>query len=224
VVTPRIGKPVEVQALWINALRIGGRRWATLRRRAEASFAARFWNAAAGCLHDVVDVDHVPGAVDARIRPNQLLALGRLPWPLLEGERARSIVEVAERELWTPLGLRSLAPSEAGYRPYYRGGPVERDGAYHMGTVWPWLAGAFVEAWVRANGGGASARREARLRFLAPLLAHLDDAGLGHISEIADAEAPHVPGGCPFQAWSLAEVLRLDRTVLGARPRPPVPA
>jgi predicted glycogen debranching enzyme len=217
VVTPRIGKPVEVQALWINALAVGARhdaRWAGPLERARSAFARRFWNEARGALHDVVDVDHVPGTVDPTCRPNQLFAVGGLPFPLLDGARARGVVDDAERHLWTPIGLRSLAPFEAGYAGAYRGGVLERDGAYHRGTVWPWLLGAFVEAWVRARGGGAAAKVEARERFLAPLYAHLSAAGIGHVSEIADGDAPHAPRGCPFQAWSTGELLRLDRVVL----------
>jgi glycogen debranching enzyme len=118
------------------------------------------------------------------------------------------------RRLWTPLGLRSLAPEEPGYAPRYEGGVRERDSAYHQGTVWPWLIGPFVEAWVRVHGESDDARREARIRFLKPMMEHLDNGGLGHISEIADADPPHTPRGCPFQAWSLGELLRLDRVVL----------
>ena len=114
------------------------------------------------------------------------------------------------------MGLRSLAPGEPGYAPHYQGSPRERDGAYHQGTVWPWLLGPFVEAFVRVGGATAEAKRGARERFLAPVRAHLDDAGLGHVSEIADAQAPFTPGGCPFQAWSLGELLRLERVVLAA--------
>jgi glycogen debranching enzyme len=121
---------------------------------------------------------------------------------------------VVEARLWTPLGLRSLAPGEPGYAPRYEGGVRERDGAYHQGTVWPWLLGPFVEAWLRVRGDTREARAEARERFLAPLHAHLGEAGLGHISEIADAEPPHRPRGCPFQAWSLGELLRLERVVV----------
>jgi glycogen debranching enzyme len=110
--------------------------------------------------------------------------------------------------------LRSLAPGEPGYVARYEGGVRERDGAYHQGTVWPWLMGAFVEAWVRVRGGTAEAKRQARDRFLEPLLSHLDDAGLGHLAEIADADPPHTPRGCPFQAWSVGELLRLEHTVL----------
>jgi predicted glycogen debranching enzyme len=214
VVTPRIGKPVEVQALWINALRLAGARddgWSRLADHATARFRERFWNERAGCLYDVVDVDHVPGSADAALRPNQIFAVGGLPVALLEGERARRVVDVVEHHLWTPLGLRSLAPSEAGYRAHYRGGPAERDAAYHQGVAWPWLTGAFVDAWLRVRGSTPAARREARERFAAPLLAHRGSAGLGHVSEIADAEHPHAPRGCPFQAWSVGELIRIVR-------------
>jgi predicted glycogen debranching enzyme len=226
VVTPRIGKPVEVEALWLNALRAGaGRspRWKGILARGTASFQERFWNAAAGCLHDVVDVNGVAGAADAALRPNQIFAVGGLPFPVLEGERARAVVDAVESRLLTPMGLRSLAPGEPGYTGRYEGGVRERDGAYHQGTVWPWLLGPFVEAWVRARGGAAPVRREARERFLEPLLRHLDEAGIGHVSEIADGDPPHTPRGCPFQAWSVGEALRLDRIVLAeeaARPKP----
>ncbi len=219
VITPRIGKPVELQALWVNALRLAGERfersdWLALAERAQASFAERFWNEAAGCLYDVVDDGHRPGALDATLRPNQIFAVGGLPHALVGGARARRIVEVVEAKLWTPLGLRSLAPGEPGYTPRYEGGPEQRDAVYHQGTAWAFLLGPFVEAWLRVRGGGAAVRREARARFVAPLLAHLHAAGLGHVSEIADAEAPHTPRGCPFQAWSLGELLRLEREVL----------
>lgn len=217
VVTPRIGKPVEVQALWLNALRIGSafseRRAAAFNRGLEA-FQTRFWNDAGGCLYDVVDVDHRAGAVDASFRPNQILAVGGLPFPVLRGERARQVVDAVEARLLTPMGLRSLAPDDPAYVPYYRGNGRERDAAYHQGTAWPWLIGPFAQAWVRVRGDTAVARREARKRFLAPLLRHLDEAGLGHISEIADGDPPHTPRGCPFQAWSVGEALRLDRAVL----------
>jgi predicted glycogen debranching enzyme len=217
VVTPRIGKPVEVQALWLNALHVGSRfseRWRDLGVRGQASFRERFWHEAAGGLYDVVDCDHRAGAVDAAFRPNQIFAVGGLPLMLLEGERARRLVETVAARLWTPVGLRSLAPGEPGYAGRYAGGVRERDGAYHQGTVWPWLLGAFVEAWVRVRGATPEAKRTARERFLVPLWRHLDDAGLGHVAEIADGDAPHTPRGCPFQAWSVGEALRLDRVVL----------
>ena len=218
VVTPRIGKPVEVQALWLNALRIGGafsERWTEMFAKGRAAFEARFWNEASSSLNDVVDVDHRPGTVDPTFRPNQIFAVGGLPFALLDGTRARRMLDAVEARLVTPIGLRSLAPDEPGYTPRYQGGVRERDAAYHQGTVWPWLLGPFVEAWVRVRGDTLDAKREARARYLEPLLAHLDDAGLGHLPEVADGDAPHAPGGCPFQAWSLGEALRLDRIVLG---------
>jgi predicted glycogen debranching enzyme len=217
-VTPRIGKPVEVQALWINALLIGASisaRWADAARRARETFELRFWNEDRDCLYDVVDAGHVAGAVDDALRPNQLLAVGGLPFASLKGERARRVVDTCERELWTPLGCRTLAPGEPGYAPRYAGTPADRDAAYHQGTVWPWLAGPFIEAWVRVHGATAEARRQARERFFTPLLANLDLSGLGSLPEVADGDAPHHPGGCPFQAWSVSEALRIDRLVLG---------
>jgi predicted glycogen debranching enzyme len=215
-ITPRIGKPVEVQALWLNAVAIAGShddRWMDVWRRGRAAFEACFWNETTGSLADVVDVDHVPGTRDDTCRPNQILAIGGLPRPLLRGTRARRIVDAVERRLLTPVGLRTLAPEAPGYTPHYDGGPSARDAAYHQGTVWPWLMGPFVDAWVRVRGGTAQARDEARARFMAPLVAHLDTAGLGHVSEIADAEPPFTPRGCPFQAWSLGELIRLQREI-----------
>jgi predicted glycogen debranching enzyme len=220
VVTPRIGKPVEVQALWLNALRIAGElepRWRELYRRARASFEERFWNEARGCLYDVVDPDHKAGAADPTLRPNQILAVGGLPFATLDGLRARSVVDLVESELLTPLGLRSLGSEEPGYLPHYQGGPRERDAAYHQGTVWPWLIGPFVEAWVRVRGSTPEAKRDAAARFLPALERHLSQAGLGHISEVADGDAPHRTGGCPFQAWSLGEFLRVKALVQGNR-------
>jgi predicted glycogen debranching enzyme len=213
VVTPRIGKPVEIQALWVNALRIAGRwskSWAATERMAHAAFQARFPNPENGGLFDVVDVDHRVGENDPRIRPNQIFAIGGLPYPVLEGDLARGVVDLVERKLLTPLGLRSLAPDDADYVPHYRGGPAERDAAYHQGTVWPWLIGPFVEAW-RVRGQSETAKAEARARFMPPLLAHLETAGLGHVSEVADGDPPHTPGGCPFQAWSLGELIRVQQ-------------
>ena len=217
VVTPRIGKPVEIQALWLNALWIANQfsdaRKELFERGCE-SFRVRFWNSERGFLNDVVDVNHHVGEIDSTFRPNQIFAVGGLPFALIESERARAIVNAVEEHLLTPCGLRSSAPGEPGYAKEYCGGVWQRDGAYHQGTVWPWLIGPFVEAWVRVRGGTSEAKREARARFLEPLFKHLDEAGLGHISEIADAESPHTPRGCPFQAWSLGELLRLDQVVL----------
>ena len=214
VVTPRHGKPVEVQALWINALSLASSyfsRFEAQARKAATSFRARFWNEAKRCLFDVVDDGFERGNSDARLRPNQIYAVGGLPLVLLDDERARAVVDAVERSLLTPIGLRSLGPEEQDYKPRYTGGPVERDSAYHQGTVWPYLIGPFVEAWVRVRGNTPQAKREARERFLEPLLKRRADSGLGHVPEIADAQGPHMPRGCPFQAWSVAEVLRARR-------------
>jgi predicted glycogen debranching enzyme len=216
-VTPRVGKPVEVQALWLNALRIAAcidNGWRDRFVQGLASFRLRFWNAARGCLYDVVDVDHRKGIVDDALRPNQIFAIGGLPETLLEAAQARQVVDVVESRLWTPIGLRTLEPGAPGYRPRCTGSVAERDAAYHQGTVWPWLTGAFVEAWIRVRGQTPEVCREARSRFVDPLFSHLDSAGLGHVSEIADAEPPHTPRGCPFQAWSLGELLRLTERIL----------
>jgi predicted glycogen debranching enzyme len=213
VVTPRIGKPVEIQALWINALEICGRRWsahwAAAATRARIAFNARFPNPAGG-LFDVVDDNHIPGAVDASVRPNQIFAVGGLPFSVLSGGVAQDVVQLVESKLLVPLGLRSLSPDDPSYQGRYRGGPAARDGAYHQGTAWPWLLGAFVDAWLAVRGRTAAAKAEAASRFLPALKAHLDVAGLGHISEIVDGDAPHTPRGCPFQAWSLGEFIRIE--------------
>nr|HEX4314603.1 amylo-alpha-1,6-glucosidase [Kofleriaceae bacterium] len=217
VVTPRIGKPVEIQALWINALAIAGRRtakWRDLCEKARASFVERFWNHDAGQLYDVVDCDHSPGALDGACRPNQVFAIGGLPLAVLDGERAKRVVDAAFAALWTPAGPRSLAEGDPRYSPTYGGGAADRDRVYHNGPVWPWLVGPFVEAWVRVRGNTADAKRDARARFLDPLMTRLEIAGLGHIAEICEGGSPHTPVGCPFQAWSLAELIRLDRVVL----------
>jgi predicted glycogen debranching enzyme len=217
VVTPRVGKPVEIQALWLNALWIAGRidrRWNETFERGRAEFEKRFWNGALDCLVDVVDADHRPGVIDAALRPNQIFAVGGLPLALLHGERAKSVVDAVESRLLTPLGLRTLAPGSPGYATQCVGPPRERDGAYHQGTVWPWLLGPFVEAWIRVRGGGAAVKADAKARFLPAIEAHLNSAGLGHISEVTDAELPFTPRGCPFQAWSLGEYLRLKYDVL----------
>jgi glycogen debranching enzyme len=210
VVTPRVGKPVEVQALWLNALKLTGDENGFARGR--AAFCERFWNEERSCLFDVVDVDHESGRNDGAVRPNQIFSVGGLPISLLDGERARRVVATVEQKLVTPLGLRSLAPDEPLYRPCYGGDPATRDSGYHQGTVWPWLIGPFVEAWLRVQEDDA-AKLEADARFLQPIRDHLGAAGLGHISEIADANAPHTPRGCPFQAWSLGELLRVGAIV-----------
>jgi len=202
VVTPRRGKPVEVNALWYNALRIAAELTddPALRERAEnvrRRFDELFWNEAASCCYDVVD-----GPMrDGSIRPNQLFALS-LPFPLLEGERAESMLRVCEEKLLTPYGLRTLSPDDSRYRGCATGPQEERDAAYHQGTVWPWLIGAYADAVRRVRGE--------RPEFPA-LIAHLSDAGLGSISEVFDGDPPHTPRGCVAQAWSVAELLRVYR-------------
>jgi predicted glycogen debranching enzyme len=216
VITPRIGKPVEIQALWLNALNAVARldpRWADALEKGRAAFVEKFWSDQLGRLADVVDVDHVAGTRDDSFRPNQILAVGGLPLALIEGTRARRIVDQVEEHLLTPVGLRSLAPGEPGYAAAYVGDSSARDAVYHQGTVWPWLIGPFVDAWVRVRGNSSKARREARTRFVEPLIAQAQSSG-GHLAEIADAEFPFAPKGCPLQAWSLGELLRLDRLVL----------
>ncbi|SDV49761.1 amylo-alpha-1,6-glucosidase [Chitinasiproducens palmae] len=218
VVTPRIGKPVEIQALWYNALRIAGSfapRFAPLADRVQAAFRARFLSSDTrgtdAVLADVVDCDHVPGRVDGAIRPNQVFAVGGLPFAVIDGDAAHRVIEQVERTLLTPMGLRTLAPDHPAYVGRYGGSPLNRDRAYHQGTVWPWLLGAFVDGWLRVHGNKAATRARAREQFLAPLQTHLSHAGLGHVSEIADGNWPHTPRGAPFQAWSLGELLRIEQ-------------
>lgn len=219
VVTPRQGKPVEIQALWVTALRVvgerlvelgdaggGGTRYLALATQAQASFLARFWAADRGYLMDVVDG---PDGDDATFRPNQLLALS-LPHPLVEGAAARRILAGVRDELAVPLGLRSLAPSDPAYRPHFQGDRHYRDSGYHQGTVWTWLVGAYAEATARVTGDPATG-----LDILRPFEAHLRDGGLGSISEILEPEPPFEPRGCPFQAWGVAEVLRVWRSLGG---------
>ncbi len=216
VVTPRIGKPVEIQCMWINALWIAAKfspGWKPHLERAEQSFKEKFWNAEASCLYDIVDENHEAGRNDASIRPNQIMAVGGLPYSVVDGEQAKAILATVESKLLTPLGLRSLAPDDPDYKAIYSGGVLERDGAYHQGTVWPWLIGPFVEAWFNVNGRIKETADEAKTRFLYPFEAHLETSGLGHISEISDASSPYTPRGCPFQAWSLSEFIRVQKLI-----------
>jgi glycogen debranching enzyme len=218
VVTPRIGKPVEVQALWLNALhafRYLSSDFESWFRQGRDVFQRRFWNPAKQCLFDVIDADHEAGRVDDSVRANQIFAVGGLPLNLLPKGEARQTVELVQRELLTPWGLRTLSPLDRNYHGYFHGDPKTRDAAYHQGTVWPWLMGAFVEAWLRVRGETSLHRRLALMQFVQPFEAHLQSYGLGHLAEVADGDLPHQPGGCPFQAWSLAEILRLKFDVLG---------
>jgi glycogen debranching enzyme len=216
VVTPRRGKPVEIQALWIDSLRIvagwlrarndaAAERYEQLAERATESFEARFWRPELGYLADVVDG---PEGDELKLRPNQLFALS-LPHALLSGERARSVVAACERELLTPGGLRSLAPSDPSYRPQFHGDRWFRDAGYHQGTVWGWLIGPYCDALVRVG------RRDEALAALRPFVEHLSDGGLGTISENFEPTPPFEPRGCIAQAWSVAEVLRCWRGLTG---------
>lgn len=215
VVTPRHGKPVEVQALWIRALAVGeslarkfrepayAERCRLDRQAAADSFRRRFWHEPGGYLFDVVDG---PDGDDASIRPNQLYAIA-LCDDLVTEDQAKRVLDVVEAHLFTPVGLRTLSLKDPHYRPRYEGGVPERDGAYHQGTVWPFLLGVFITAWLKVRGRHWSQRVRAR-SFLDGLAAHLNEGCLGQVSEIFDAEAPHQPRGCPAQAWSVAEPLR----------------
>jgi predicted glycogen debranching enzyme len=212
VVTPRRGKAVEINALWYNALRLmqswltaennlaGARPLQDAADRAYESFNRRFWNPERGHLNDVVDGER---GDDPACRPNQLFAIS-LAHPVLAPMHWKPVLETVQRELLTPVGLRSLSPSHADYKPTYHGDLLTRDAAYHQGTVWSWLIGAYVDAALRVHGGDVSGAR----RVLDGLIAHLGENCIGFVSEVFDAEAPYTPGGCVAQAWGVAELLR----------------
>jgi predicted glycogen debranching enzyme len=227
VVTPRRGKAVELNALFYNALRLmqrwlaehgdapGSGEMESAARRLAESFNRRFWNPASGALFDVVDGE--PGD-DPAIRPNMLLSVS-LPHPVLDPGRWASVLDVAARTLLTPVGLRSLAPGHPDYQPRYDGNLRARDAAYHQGTVWGWLAGPFADAWLKVHGRDHGVLAQLHQG----LTQHLREAGIGTISEIFDAEAPHAPRGCIAQAWSVAEALRI-LVLLGSPDAAPSPA
>jgi predicted glycogen debranching enzyme len=212
-VTPRSGKPVEIQALWYNALRFlaklaedlgdSGASYQALATTVAKNFNSSFWNEAAGCLYDVIDGD----LRDDSLRPNQVIALS-LGYCAVPEARARKILETVERHLLTPFGLRTLAPADPRYRGRYEGPPHDRDAAYHQGTVWPWLLGPFITAQVRFNG---EAGRNRAVGLVDALRAWVESRGVGQLAEIFDGDAPHEPRGCFAQAWSVAEVLRVCR-------------
>jgi len=208
VVTPRSGKPVEIQALWYNALRVmaglgtDSAHYTALADRAQASFAPQFWNDRAQCLYDVVDGD----SQDASIRPNQIFAVS-LFHKMLPADKAKAVVDVVEQRLLTPYGLRTLAPDDPHYRGRYEGDPRSRDSAYHQGTVWPWLMGPFIAAYVDVHGRSPEALAKAA-GWLAGFERYISEDGLGQVPEVFDGDAPQRPGGCIAQAWSVAELLR----------------
>lgn len=212
IVTPRRGKPVEIQALWYNALRLMSKwerssatlatQYATCAQRVYAAFNARFWDAASGHLFDVIDGEQ---GNDASLRPNQIFSIS-LDEPILAPEHWRSVLAAVQLQLLTPYGLRTLTRDSPAYRPTYFGDLAARDAAYHQGTVWPWLIGHFIDAWLKMHKDAVQARA-----MLAAFPQHLAEAGIGTISEVFDAQLPHVPHGCIAQAWSVAEVLRAWR-------------
>jgi predicted glycogen debranching enzyme len=215
VVTPRIGKPVEIQALWYNALRTMADlaaklddaekqvRFSEMADIASRSFNGQFWNQDGECLFDVVN-----GAEsDASIRPNQIFAVS-LKHSMLDAIRARKVTDNVEAELLTPVGLRSLSPSDPKYVGVYAGSPAERDAAYHQGTVWAWLIGPFIDAYGKTHQGDKNLELRVE-QMVSGLRSHLNEAMLGQISEIFDGDPPHAPRGCGAQAWSVAELLRV---------------
>jgi len=230
VVTPRIGKPVEIQALWYNALRVmdqigsrlgekeAAKKWMGLAEKAWASINRLFWFEEGGYLYDVVNGEER----DASLRPNQIFAVS-LPFESVTPDRAARLVAVVEERLLTPFGLRTLDPRDARYAPHYLGSPTARDAAYHQGTVWPWLIGPFLTAYQKVNGKSTKVQSHIRAH-LALLLTHLWEAGMGTVSEIFDGDMPHEPRGCIAQAWSVGEILRVLREELGTVPVRPAAA
>jgi predicted glycogen debranching enzyme len=212
VVTPRRGKAVEINALWYNALRLTeawvreesgdteASRYADLSRRVFESFNSRFWYEPGGYLYDVIDGE---GGADPALRPNQLFAFS-LSYPVLEPPRWKRVLDVVHQHLYTPYGLRSLVRGHPNYKSEYYGDLRARDAAYHQGTVWGWLVGPFVDAWLRVYPDDFAGAR----KFLEGYSRHLGDACFGSISEIFDADDPYIPRGCVAQAWSVAEALR----------------
>ena len=214
VVTPRMGKPVEIQALWYNALRIfarllelnGQSRDANIvnvsAEKARKSFGERFWYTEGRYLYDVIDENNNP---DATLRPNQLLAMS-LPYPIFDDERSTDILQIIKSKLYTPVGLRSLSPDDKRYVGHYGGDPFKRDSCYHQGAVWSWLLGPYIEAWLKL-------KNETALKYSKEVIGafayHLNEACIGSVSEIFDGDVPHAPRGCVAQAWGVAEVLRV---------------
>jgi glycogen debranching enzyme len=222
IITARFGKAVEINAMWANAHRFLADRLGAVDPAAAKDFAAKseqidesfrrvFWNDQFGWLNDVVN----DFGADASLRPNQILAVA-LPHSPLSDEQQRAVVDVVEAGLLTPMGLRTLSPRDPRYRRRYGGCSESRERAYHQGTVWAWLIGPFIEAYLKVRTGDSGALRQAD-GWLEAFDEHLDRAGVGHVSEIFDGDPPHEPRGCIAQAWSVAEVLRAKRLVARAR-------
>jgi predicted glycogen debranching enzyme len=215
VVTPRRGKAVEINALWFNALKLlegwllaanesaAAHEMAAHAEKARQSFNHRFWNDDRGCLFDVIDGGENLDAVDPAVRPNQILAIS-LTHPVLDRARWASVVNIAKQELLTPVGLRSLSRDHRDYKAKYYGDLRSRDAAYHQGTVWGWLIGPFIDAWLKVYPHDRAGAR----RLLEGFVPHLNEGCIGSISEVFDAESPYTPRGCIAQAWSVAEALR----------------
>ncbi|MEP6788587.1 MAG: amylo-alpha-1,6-glucosidase, partial [Acidobacteriota bacterium] len=216
VVTPRTGKPVEIQALWYNALcimndlatRFGDAdrqpRYFEMAEIAQDSFNGQFWNESGQYLYDVVNDD----MKDASVRPNQIFAVS-LPYTMLDPDRSRLVVEKVEAELLTPFGLRSLSAGDPSYAPIYIGSPLQRDGSYHQGTVWGWLIGPYIDAYRKVHS--ADAKSEKRVaEMIAGFESHLTEAMVGQVAEIFDADPPHAARGAAAQAWSVAELIRVS--------------
>lgn len=213
VVTPRQGKAVEINALWYNALKIIAylfyrfgeigrcREFEEKAERTKQQFFKAFWYDKGGYLYDYIDGKHR----DTAVRPNQILAVS-LPYPVITGTEAKKILQTVEEKFYTPYGLRSLSPDDPDYRPVYGGDPLSRDSAYHQGTVWSWLLGPLIDAIMKVEGIKGKERCR---KLLESIKSHLQEAGIGTISEIFDADPPHTPRGAIAQAWSVDELLRV---------------
>jgi predicted glycogen debranching enzyme len=214
VVTPRMGKPVEIQALWYNALcifselsalnkeKISAKEFLVKAGQAKESFTKLFWYKEGNYLYDVIDEK---GSPDPTLRPNQLFAIS-LPFALLEGKQAKQVLKIVEEQLYTAVGLKSLPAGDAHYVPVYGGDQWHRDSSYHEGTVWSWLLGPFVDAVMKVNGEKGKTKAK---KIINVFKYHLNEECIGSVSEIFDADAPHHPRGCIAQAWGVAEVLRV---------------
>jgi predicted glycogen debranching enzyme len=214
VVTPRMGKPVEIQALWYNTLKIfehlleinhqsqDAAAIEASAQKVKEAFLTRFWNHDGGYLFDLIDEND---QANSCIRPNQLFAIS-LPFQLLEGEKAQSVFNIVEEHLYTPVGLRSLSPQDHNYYGIYQGDWRRRDASYHQGTVWSWLLGPYVDVMMRVSGDHAHRLSQ---KVIYNFAYHLEESCIGSVSEIFDGDAPHHPRGCVAQAWGVAEVLRV---------------